>query len=67
MMTEILKKLDSSMTILIIEHDMDVAFQVADRITVLHLGCLFAEGTPQEVRNNSRVQDIYFGAEERPC
>lgn len=67
MMTEILKKLDSGMTILIIEHDMDVAFQVADRITVLHLGCLFAEGTPQEVRNNSRVRDIYFGAEEKPC
>jgi branched-chain amino acid transport system ATP-binding protein len=67
MMTEILKKLDSGMTILIIEHDMDVAFQVADRITVLHQGCLFAEGTPSEVRNNSRVQDIYFGAEEKPC
>jgi len=67
MMTEILKKLDSGMTILIIEHDMDVAFQVADRITVLHLGCPFAEGTPSEVRNNSRVRDIYFGAEEKPC
>ncbi len=67
MMTEILKKLDPDMTILIIEHDMDVAFQVADRITVFHQGCLFAEGTPTEMRNNSRVQDIYFGAEEKPC
>lgn len=67
MMTTILKNLDSTMTILIIEHDMDVAFQVADRITVFHQGCLFTEGTPAEVRNNLRVQEIYFGAEEKPC
>jgi branched-chain amino acid transport system ATP-binding protein len=67
MMTTILKNLDSAMTILIIEHDMDVAFQVADRITVFHQGCLFTEGTPAEVRNNLRVQEIYFGAEEKPC
>lgn len=67
MMTTILKNLDSAMTILIIEHDMDVAFQVADRITVFHQGCLFTEGTPVEVRNNLRVQEIYFGAEEKPC
>lgn len=67
MMTGILKNLDSTMTILIIEHDMDVAFQVAERITVFHQGCLFTEGTPAEVRNNPRVQEIYFGAEEKPC
>jgi branched-chain amino acid transport system ATP-binding protein len=67
MMTTILKNLDPTMTILIIEHDMDVAFQVADRITVFHQGCLFTEGTPAEVRNNLRVQEIYFGAEEKPC
>ncbi len=67
MMTGILKNLDSAMTILIIEHDMDVAFQVADRITVFHQGCFFTEGTPAEVRNNPRVQEIYFGSEEKPC
>ncbi len=67
MMTGILKNLDSAMTILIIEHDMDVAFQVADRITVFHQGCLFTEGTPTEVRSNPRVQEIYFGAEDKPC
>jgi ABC-type branched-subunit amino acid transport system ATPase component len=67
MMTETLKKLDPGITILIIEHDMDVAFQVADRITVLHQGCLFAEGPPAEIRNNQKVQEIYFGTEEKPC
>ena len=67
MMTATLKKLDPHITILIIEHDMDVAFQVADRITVLHQGCLFSEGTPEEIRSNTRVQEIYFGAEEKPC
>jgi branched-chain amino acid transport system ATP-binding protein len=67
MMTATLKKLDPQITILIIEHDMDVAFQVADRITVLHQGCLFSEGTPVEIRSNERVQEIYFGAEEKTC
>ena len=40
------------------------ALQVASRITVLHLGGVFAEGSPGEIRNNREVQEIYFGAEE---
>jgi branched-chain amino acid transport system ATP-binding protein len=67
MMTAMIRKLDPSITILIIEHNMDVAVQIADRITVLHQGCLFAEGSLLEIRNNSRVQEIYFGTEEKPC
>ncbi len=67
LMTATLQKLDPAITILIIEHDMDVAFNVASRITVLHQGCLFTEGTPQEIRNNPQVQEIYFGEEEKPC
>jgi branched-chain amino acid transport system ATP-binding protein len=66
-MTATLQKLDPAITILIIEHDMDVAFNVASRITVLHQGCLFVEGTPQEIRSNPQVQEIYFGEEEKPC
>jgi branched-chain amino acid transport system ATP-binding protein len=66
-MTATLQGLEQGITILIIEHDMDVAFNVANRITVLHQGCLFTEGTPQEIRNNLRVQEIYFGSEEKPC
>ena len=64
MMTATLQALDPAITILIIEHDMDVAFAVASRITVLHQGAPFAEGTPAEIRNNARVQEIYFGSEE---
>jgi len=67
LMTTTLQKLDPGITILIIEHDMDVAFNVASKITVLHQGCLFVEGTPQEIRNNPHVQEIYFGEEEKPC
>ena len=64
MMAEMIHKLDASITVLIIEHNMDVALQVASRITVLHLGGVFAEGSPGEIRNNPEVQEIYFGAEE---
>jgi branched-chain amino acid transport system ATP-binding protein len=64
MMTRIIQKLDPAITILIIEHNMDVAFQVADRISVLHQGSLFAEGSAKEIRNNPQVQEIYFGREE---
>jgi branched-chain amino acid transport system ATP-binding protein len=67
MMTETVQKLDRSITILIIEHDMDVAFRIADRITVFHQGCLFAEGSLTEIQNNPRVQEIYFGDEQKPC
>jgi branched-chain amino acid transport system ATP-binding protein len=63
MMTRIIQKLDPAITILIIEHNMDVAFQVADRISVLHQGSLFAEGDAREIRDNLQVQEIYFGSE----
>jgi branched-chain amino acid transport system ATP-binding protein len=64
MMTEMIHNLDPKITILLIEHNMDVALQVADRITVLHQGGVFAEGSPTEIRNNTRVQEIYFGTED---
>ena len=64
MMTEMIHGLDPKITILLIEHNMDVALQVADRITVLHQGGVFAEGSPTEIRNNTRVQEIYFGTED---
>lgn len=50
MMAEMIHKLDPKITVLIIEHNMDVALQVASRITVLHLGSVFAEGSPVEIR-----------------
>jgi branched-chain amino acid transport system ATP-binding protein len=62
MMTALLKKLDPAITLLIIEHDMDVAFQLADRITVLHHGRVVADGARDAVTANPLVQEIYLGA-----
>jgi branched-chain amino acid transport system ATP-binding protein len=49
------------MTKVIIEHDMDVVFSLADRITVLHQGRVIAEGTPDAIRGNPIVQEAYLG------
>jgi ABC-type branched-subunit amino acid transport system ATPase component len=46
-----------------IEHDMDVAFEFADRITVLHQGRLLAEGNVEAIRNNAQVTEIYLGSD----
>ncbi len=61
---QLVQGLDSRITVLLIEHDMDVAFQVAHRITVLHFGRVLAEGTVEEVRANPEVQAIYLGGGE---
>jgi len=63
-MVEMLKKLPPTMTILIIEHDMDVAFKLAQNITVLHYGEVIAEGSVAEVQANKTVQEIYLGTDE---
>ncbi|HXJ79973.1 MAG TPA: branched-chain amino acid ABC transporter ATP-binding protein/permease [Candidatus Methylomirabilis sp.] len=52
---------DTGLTIVFTEHDMDVVFAVATRITVLHQGSVIAEGTPAEVRANAEVQRVYLG------
>jgi len=62
-LTLLLKRLDPNITILLIEHDMDVAFEFAERITVLYQGKFLAEGSKDEIRNNLTVQEIYLGAE----
>ena len=63
MMVSMLKNLDKTITILIIEHDMDVAFEIADRITVLDFGKVLAEGGKEEIRKNDAVQQIYLGVD----
>ncbi len=57
----LVRKLASSMTVLIIEHDMDLIMGISDSITVLEAGRVLANGTPNEIRANQRVQDAYLG------
>ena len=57
----LLKDLDSDMTMLIIEHDMDVAFELVDKLMVMHEGEVIADGPKEEVRANQTVQEIYLG------
>ncbi len=57
----LIRKLTEGKTVVLIEHDMDVVFSLADRITVLHYGKILATGTPQEIRNNQDVKDAYLG------
>ena len=59
----ILRSLPRDTTVLMIEHDMDVAFELADRITVLHQGRLLAEGNVEAIRNNPQVIEIYLGSD----
>ena len=51
-------------TLIIVAHDMDLVFGVAERIIVLHYGEIVAEGTPDEIKANSRVREVYMGIEE---
>lgn len=52
---------DRGLTLLFTEHDMDVVFSIAEKITVLHQGEVLAEGLPEEVRTNPEVQRVYLG------
>jgi branched-chain amino acid transport system ATP-binding protein len=63
MMTALLRALDPAITILIIEHDMDVAFGLTDRVTVLHNGRVVADGSRDAVRTDPLVAEIYLGTE----
>jgi branched-chain amino acid transport system ATP-binding protein len=61
--TSMLKKIDPGMTVLLIEHDMDVAFELAENITVLHQGGMIASGKKEDIKDNTKVQEIYLGME----
>jgi branched-chain amino acid transport system ATP-binding protein/branched-chain amino acid transport system permease protein len=58
---QLLKNLRRGRTLVVVEHDMDAVFELAERITVLHEGALLAEGTPAEIQRNSFVQEAYLG------
>ena len=62
-MAQFLMKLDPHLAILLIEHDMDVVFDVASQISVLHFGEILETGTPQQIHDSARVQEIYLGTD----
>jgi branched-chain amino acid transport system ATP-binding protein len=60
-MLALLRELKADHAILLVEHDMDAVFRVADRITVMVNGGVIAHGTPEAVRNDATVQAAYLG------
>lgn len=60
-LTELILGLDPAITVLLIEHDMDVALQIAQFVTVMHNGRIIANGTPEEIRTNPVVHALYLG------
>jgi len=57
---ELIRRVSKSLAILIVEHDMQVVMELAQRITVLHYGEILAEGTPAEIQRNPRVLEVYL-------
>jgi branched-chain amino acid transport system ATP-binding protein len=57
---ELVRRIAKDLTILIVEHDMQVVMELAQRITVLHYGEILAEGTPDEIQQNPRVLEVYL-------
>ncbi|HEY4442568.1 MAG TPA: branched-chain amino acid ABC transporter ATP-binding protein/permease [Candidatus Elarobacter sp.] len=57
----LIRRLSTEMTVLVIEHDMEMVMGLSDTITVLHQGTVLATGTPQEIRDDPRVQEAYLG------
>ncbi len=64
--TGLIKRIQEArgLSLLFTEHDMEVVFGIADRISVLHHGELIASGTPREIRGNPKVRQVYLGEEE---
>ena len=58
---DIIAELPGDVTVLLVEHDMNLVFSFADRISVLVNGALFVEGTPEEVGSDPRVKAVYLG------
>ena len=61
LLTDLLLALDRTITLVLIEHDMDIALRVAERVTMMHDGRVIVEGTPDEIRANQTVHDLYLG------
>ena len=66
LLTDLLLALDRDLTLILIEHDMDIALNVAERVTMMHDGRVIVEGTPAEIRANELVHELYLGSRYTP-
>lgn len=66
MTTDLIEEMkdERGITVVLVEHDMDIVFEVSDRILVLHQGSIIASGTPEEIRGDPTVRSAYLGGEE---
>jgi branched-chain amino acid transport system permease protein len=62
----LLKSISAGRTMIVIDHDMDAIFELAQKITVLREGSVLVEGTPDEIRGNAEVQEAYLGGVHVP-
>lgn len=61
--SEFMKKISSQLTLVVVEHDMDVVMSISDHIVVLHQGGILSQGSPNEIRGNQKVQEAYLGGQ----
>jgi branched-chain amino acid transport system ATP-binding protein len=61
--SQFMKKLSSQLTLIVVEHDMDVVLSISDHIVVMHQGKILAQGTPDEIKGNDKVQEAYLGGQ----
>jgi branched-chain amino acid transport system ATP-binding protein len=62
---KLIERVTEGKTLVIVEHDMEVVFSLADRISVIYYGQVLASGPPEEIRNDQRVKDAYLGEEKK--
>jgi branched-chain amino acid transport system ATP-binding protein len=65
--SDFLKNLSTRLTLMVVEHAMDVVLSISDHIVVMHQGRLLAQGTPEEIRANPQVQEAYLGGQHAPA
>jgi ABC-type branched-subunit amino acid transport system ATPase component len=61
----LIRRIATGRTVIVVEHKMKVVMTISDRITVLHQGAVLAEGTPEQIRTDDRVQEVYLGRRAR--
>jgi branched-chain amino acid transport system ATP-binding protein len=61
MVGDIIRALPRDLTLILIEHDMDLALGLVDRVACMHEGRILADGTPDAIQQNERVQEVYLG------